>query len=487
MKRSRFFTLLCLLLAVSLLPSCQNRPHVHSYDEIEVISENTCTSGGEIKRKCSCGEGEIYKTVKKSHVLSDWQDNGAGEYVKICSVCHETVGRERIYSYYSENLAYKFDEDSKTYAVTGRGSCTDAVIVIPPEFNGIPVTGIASRAFLKVENVEAVIIPHSVTYISDAAFSTSSIKRVFIPDSVTEIGKYAFNQCDQLIELILPNSLSKIGKTFLQGTNRIKTVIIPSSLKIIPVSAFAYSSIESISLPEGVEKIEADAFSHCTRLAEIGLPETLTEICDGAFEECTALTDIILPDSVTCLAMKSFLGCTALRSVNIPNGVTKLYSETFGGCKALEKVYFSASLKSLDGTTFLGIDLTKTEILIPAGNKHFYMLGTSLIGGNRDTVVIGSADGTIPTDKNITKIGNAAFIDRHNLKRILIPKNITHIGGGAFSGCINIGSISYEGTVAEWEDVFLGVVWYNGNGVSSVKCSDGEAELVVKSSPSVRD
>ena len=105
------------------------------------------------------------------------------------------------------------------------------------------------------------------------------------------------------------------------------------------------------------------------------------------------------------------------------------------------------------------------------------MLGTSLIGGNRDTVVIGSADGTIPTDKNITKIGNAAFIDRRNLKHILIPKNITHIGGGAFSGCINIGSISYEGTVAEWEDVTLGVIWYTGYSVKNIQCTDGEVAI----------
>lgn len=41
----------------------------------------------------------------------------------------------------------------------------------------------------------------------------------------------------------------------------------------------------------------------------------------------------------------------------------------------------------------------------------------------------------------------------------------------------NIISIRYEGIVAEWEKVSLGVKRYDDYSVSVVKCSDGEAKI----------
>lgn len=487
MKKVRYITLiLCFAILSALFSSCKNVPHTHSFNQTEIVTPNTCQAGGEIIRKCSCGEGEIFKTSPKSHLLADWEDNG-GEYVKVCTLCGETVGSERIYTYLSEGLTFERDLRSDHYSVAGIGKCTDAVVVIPAEFNGIPVTKISNHAFKDCENIEAIIIPDSVNEIGSAAFEDSSVKRIFIPDSVTKIGNETFSQCNALSQLILPNSLKSIGKAILKGARNIEKVILPQGLSILPDSAFAYSSIVSLSLPEGLEKIEDSAFANCWSLKEIYLPDTLTEIGSEAFADCTSLTDLILPDSVTHLGKAAFSGCTSLSSVNIPDGVTSLSSKIFYNCESLKKIYLNANLNSIDGSSFLGINLAETELLIPNENKTFYLIGSSLIGKNPDTVVIGSADGTIPTDEHITRLGNGAFIDRRDLTHIVIPKNITHIGGGAFSGCTNLVSISYEGTVAEWKEVFLGVVWYNGNGVSSVKCSDGEAELVVESFPSMFD
>ena len=480
MNKARYIILiLCIAILSALFSSCKNVPHTHSFDTTEVISENSCQAGGEIILKCLCGEGEVFKTAPKSHLLSNWEDNG-GEYVKVCTLCGTTVASEKVYSYLSEGLTFERDPHSEHFIVAGIGSCTDSVIVIPPEVNGIPVIKIDNYAFKDCKNIEAVIIPDSVTKIGNAAFENSSVKRVFLPDSVTSIGNEAFSQCEALSRLILPNSIKSLGKSIFKGTRNISEVIIPPSLSVLPDSAFAYSSIASLSLPEGLEKIEEKAFTNCWSLKEIHLPDTLIEIGSEAFASCTSLTKLILPDSVTDLGKKIFSECTSLSSVNIPDGVPALYSGVFENCKALKKIYFNANLKSISGSSFLGIDLADTELLIPKDNKHFYLVGSSLICRNPDTVVIGSADGIIPADGHITRIGNGAFIDRRDLTHIVIPKNITHIGGGAFSGCVNLVSISYEGTVAEWEAVFLGVAWYSGDEVSSVKCLDGEAKIEYK-------
>lgn len=61
-------------------------------------------------------------------------------------------------------------------------------------------------------------------------------------------------------------------------------------------------------------------------------------------------------------------------------------------------------------------------------------------------------------------------------REIVITKNNTSIGGGAFLGCCNVTSIVYEGTLAEWEKVNLGVEWFSGNTLT-VKCSDGKVKI----------
>ena len=417
------------------------------------------------------------ETTKHIHSCGNWEDNGAGEYIKACWACGEILAAERIYSYTSEGLLFERKTNSNEYAVAGVGSCRDSVIVIPAQVDGIPVTEIQHNAFCNTEGIEAVIIPNSVNLINSNAFKGSSVKRVFIPDEVTIIKDNAFAYCMSLTELILPNSLKKLGKTVIVGCRQIENVIVPEFLTEIPAESFAYSSIKTIALPGGIKKIGDGAFKNCLSLKEIFLPHSLEEIGREAFSGCSVLSDLTFPNGITNIDREAFADCTSLISVKLPAKLTLLSAEVFRNCVSLGRVEFNSALKNVYGSAFLGADLTKIEILIPEDNKNFYLLGSSLIGGNRDTIIIGSADGTIPTDASITKIGNTAFIDRHDLKHIVIPKNITSIGGGAFSGCVNLESIRYEGTVAEWEKISLGIVWYKDYGVSTVQCSDGDVAI----------
>jgi len=433
----------------------------------------------------SCGlqsSSDVSQDEERPHTHScgNWEDNGQGEYIKACSACGEVIAVERIYSYTSEGLIIERKNNADEYCVAGVGKCRDSVIVIPAEVNGFPVTEIRNKAFEDAEGIEAVIIPYSVTRIGLNAFKGSSVKRIFIPDGVTVIDSGAFAYCQSLTELILPNSLIKLGKTILVGSRLIERVIIPAALTEISAESFAYSSVKTLVLSEGIKKIGYSAFAHCTSLKEIFLPDSLLEIEMEAFSECLALSELTLPDGITRIGREAFADCTALISIKLPASLTSLSAEVFRNCTSLGKVEFNSALKIVDGSAFLGVDLSKTEILIPEDNKYLYMLNNALIGGNRDTVVIGAPDGTIPTDETITEIGPSAFIDRRDLKHIVIPKNITKIGGGAFSGCANLVSIRYEGAVAEWEKISLGVAWYNGYAISKVKCSDGEAEIEFK-------
>ncbi|MBR2650072.1 MAG: leucine-rich repeat domain-containing protein, partial [Clostridia bacterium] len=77
--------------------------------------------------------------------------------------------------------------------------------------------------------------------------------------------------------------------------------------------------LTSVSLPRGIEKIDADTFSGCTALTEIVIPDTVTEIEAGAFSGCAKVANLVIPESVTEINKKpAFSDCKALRTVQIP-------------------------------------------------------------------------------------------------------------------------------------------------------------------------
>lgn len=489
--------LIILLALILLLPSCGNSrsgtqgAHKHSFGTWETQTAASCTEPGVIERVCTeCGETASHTLAPIGHVLGNWTENRVFEYTKSCTLCGEAIASFEVDDVASEGLELERGPRDNFYTVTGIGNCKDSVVVIPRELNGIPVTEIKRYAFADCKDIDAVSIPDTVTVIQSHAFAGSSIKRIFIPDSVTQIGDSAFAECRKLTELILPNSLTSVGSRFVSGTSSLSEIIIPQSLTRIGNDSFANSGIRALSLHSGITQIGDSAFKNCNRLESVSLPDTLTEIAAEAFAECMSLVNIYLPDSIAFIGAEAFSGCTSLVTVNIPKGIASLPTHVFENCTSLGKVYLNEELKQIDGTAFLGVNAESLEFVIPKGNNIFYTVGSSLIGRDPssvtlgsllikkspDAVIIGSADGSIPTDSKIKKIGGCAFQGRNDLTEIVISKNITSIGGGAFYDCPNLKSIRYEGTVAEWEKVSLGVKWYMGS-VKTVKCSDGEAKI----------
>ena len=71
-----------------------------------------------------------------------------------------------------------------------------------------------------------------------------------------------------------------------------------------------------------ITEIGNSAFYGCTSLESITLPEGLTTIGNNAFTNCTSLETVTLPRTVTEIASSAFWGCTNLTSINLE--VTKI-------------------------------------------------------------------------------------------------------------------------------------------------------------------
>ncbi len=166
------------------------------------------------------------------------------------------------------------------------------------------VTGIGEDAFLCCYSLATITIPNSVTSIGNSAFHyCESLTSVAIPASVTTIGECAFSACKSLVSITvdinnkayhsIDNCIVKTAtKTIIAGCT---TSIIPRNGRITSIGDYAfldcYFFITSITIPDSVTTIGANAFTHCG-LTSITIPDTVTSIGDGAFHRNYSLAEV---------------------------------------------------------------------------------------------------------------------------------------------------------------------------------------------------
>lgn len=252
---------------------------------------------------------------------------------------------------------FYFDETTGTIT---KYNGTDAVVNIPSEINGTPVTTIGN-----------------------AAFRDSSVTSVTIPASVTEIGSNAFAGCTNLTSVHYAGDWSKLTiqsgnpavedavnaqlfdfKFILNDTAVIvirykgtaADVTIPSHYKGKPVTmidhaAFHDSAVTSVTIPDSVTSIPDDAFAYCSNLTNISIPNSVTFIGFAAFNSCTSLKSITLPSSLSTIQSSAFYNCGNLETIRIPVSVTFIGNYAFAGCPSSMTVTYPGSKTQWDAIT----------------------------------------------------------------------------------------------------------------------------------------
>jgi hypothetical protein len=128
------------------------------------------------------------------------------------------------------------------------------------------------------------------------------------------IGNGSFSWCESLESVSIPNTVTKIEGFAFLGCFPLKNVTIPDSVTAIEWYAFSLTAISSIKIPAGIKRIEDCAFSG-TCLESVTIPDGVTEIGNGAFEFCLSLKSITIPKSVTNIEEDAFSKCYYLTDV----------------------------------------------------------------------------------------------------------------------------------------------------------------------------
>lgn len=135
---------------------------------------------------------------------------------------------------------------------------------------------INKEAFSGCESLERITIPNGTEELSELAFSLcKSLKSVKLPKTVSSIGTRAFIDCVSLETITMGGNIFEVKDETFKGCSSLATVNLPGTLKKIGKLAFYRSGLEQVSIPYGVESIEAYAFCNCFKLKKINIPDTV--------------------------------------------------------------------------------------------------------------------------------------------------------------------------------------------------------------------
>lgn len=474
------------------------KPLGHTNNEWTQIQAPTCTEKGVESRTCTvCGEVQTKLVNAIPHTKSEWivdkepSCEKAGSRHIECIVCDATIQVETLSALghdYSNNvcvicgkaisvdLEFTLNKDGESYSVAGIGNYTDAYVIIPRFYNGLPVTSIVNSAFSNNKTIEGVYIPDSVTSIGRNAFSyCESLESVIMTDSVTDIGERAFENSFALTDVTISRSLINIGASAFWGTN-ITSIVIPRSVVSIGECAFSNClSLQSIVVEESNEYFQSIdenlynkdggiliQYSIGKNEASFTVPNSVTKIAAGAFSGCN-LQNVYMTDSVVEIGNFAFSNSPKLKSVRLSNAISSIGNQMFQGCGALKDVVIPLSVTSIGDWAFAHTaitDITIPDSVVNVGNGAFsYCKSLTNVNISNSMNEIASSLfrncnllASIVIPESVTKIGSSAFSACTSLKSVEIPNSVIAIGRYTFDYCTSLTSVKIGYSVSTIDD-----------------------------------
>ncbi|MDD5947582.1 MAG: leucine-rich repeat protein [Oscillospiraceae bacterium] len=251
---------------------------------------------------------------------------------------------------------------------------------------------------------------------------------------------------------------------------------------------------ERFEIPEGVRRVETQAFWNCPRLLALELPHSLNEVEPDAFSGCSRLTDVYLceefperraaeyfmfrPEIKLHWPKKSFLSKPKVLTVGelleqyddvltaekvkklqvgnhvlqIPDGYSIIAPDMAKGINTradepehiLETIVLPKSLRRIGARAFSGLETV----------RHIVMSkGLQIIDMNAFTGCMGPYRLVLPND--VPYIGPYAFAAPCRFEQIRLPKHLTAIYENTFSNCDSLCSLRIPTSVQEIGDCAL--------------------------------
>ena len=337
----------------------------------------------------------------------------------------------------------------------------------------VDLTDLSSRMFRNCTSVETMLLPPNLTTIGSYMFGTeatiasgkisyiygmTSLKQIEIPATVSSIGDCAFNGCTGLEKVVFEagSRLISLGANVFADTPALREVVLPDNLRSIGPSCFEDSGVQIINLPITVTIIDDCAFKNCDHLVDANLTGSVAYLGDEVYYDCDNLEKADLHLGVEYIGDLAFAYCQKLKEVYIPATVIRISGNPFTGCTGVKSLKLdpnNVDFVLVDGVLYdAGM---YTLIYYPAflNAETFQFPATvfeiatgAFAGAQLKSIVIPEQIKQIPASafqnsamesvilhKGITAIGDRAFADMANLKKIFIAGSVGAISATAFA------------------------------------------------------
>ena len=341
-------------------------------------------------------------------IILDCENDYVADYAKSKNISYikdsvlyekdETAnGEQTSGTYYSEYGIY-FDELSNT--VTGYDRKLKKVEI--PEYLGEePVLYISETAFQNSNNLEEIVLPNSVQTIENYSFANClNLQHITLPENLTKIGYQAFSDCYSLEEIVLPAEVSETGFYYHAGS-------------------YSYGNW----------------FNNCYNLKRVTIEDGAALIPQYAFADTPALEEIVLPNSIKTIGNYSFAKCLNLQHITLPENLTKIGYQAFSDCYSLEEIVLPA-------------EVSETGFDKPSGSYYYGNWFNNCYNLKRITIEDGAA-----------LIPQYAFAGAPALEEIVLPNSVKTIEDSALSKNEQLKSVYYSGNKKQWNDMNI----KNGN------------------------
>ena len=258
-------------------------------------------------------------------------------------MCAATVQAQNPTSGQTGPLTWKYDTDTKTLTISGKGEMPDYAVKNQAPWQSLNqevlklvveegVTGIGNNAFQHADNLISVTLPKTATRIGDRSFvACKSLPTISIPAGVIKIGPAAFGDCESLTSVTLPDGLKEIAHIAFTMCYELATVTIPASVETIGTGAFSdCGSLSAITVAAGnanyvavdgvlFNKAKTMLFQYPAGRADTSyvIPAEVTNIKEQSFDAARRLTSVTLPASVKVIGDGAFSGCKNLKSLTV--------------------------------------------------------------------------------------------------------------------------------------------------------------------------
>ena len=179
-----------------------------------------------------------------------------------------------------------------------------------------------------------------------------------------------------------------------------------------------------------IEVIERSLFARCESLESLTIPDSVTKIEKYAFVDC-GIRNMYVPDSVKSIDAGVF-GGPFLETLILGNSITKYYMSDF--CENFSSLYLGSSVSELEIPP--GNHIGLKEVVVPEENKYFKSIDGVLFDKEGKTLIYypkGRQESEYRVPEGVITIGPSAFSDC-TIDEVILPDSVKVIAKEAFFG-----------------------------------------------------